>query len=388
MASTWHKRTQTIRGPRRSNVKRTMRGLLAAVSLCAFAPTFGATPPYPPSPVITSVTWNFSSLHRLAPGSDLWPLAWGDDGNLYTSWGDGGGFGGTNSLGRVSLGVARITGPATAPAATNVFGGYAAQTPATFVGKASGMLSVGGILYMTVQRQDQWLQLKIGRSADHGLTWQFNSATGWDFAQPDGAFSDMTFLNFGRDYQGARDNYVYGYSQDKRANYSAPRISTTIALARVPKDGIMNIGAYQYFAGLDSAGQPIWTSDITARKPVFTDPNGVGWGVRVNYDPGIKRYLLTVFHAWDGSWGIFDAPEPWGPWTTVAYYSQWMDSYPKFGFSFPEKWQSSDGKSFVMVFSGTGPYDAWNTIQGTFTVATPAASVPPPAPTGVQLTVF
>ena len=387
MAIGWNNRPWTKASREKSGMTRAAYGILAAAVLCTAAPAFGATPPYPPSTVIMGVTWNFSSLRRAALGSDLWPVTWADDGNLYTSWGDGGGFGGTNDLGRVSLGVARITGTPTSLGATNLFGGYAAQTPATFIGKAGGLLSVGGVLYMTLEKQNQWLNLKLGRSLDHGLTWQFNSTSAWDFDEPDGAFSDMTFLNFGRDYRGARDNYVYAYSQDKRADYSSPRITRTIALARVPKDRIMDRAAYKYFAGFDAAGQPTWTADITARKPIFTDPGGVGWGVRVGYDPGLKRYLLTVFHAWDGSWGIFDAPEPWGPWTTVAYYTDWIDSHPKFGFSFPEKWQSSDGRSFVMVFSGTGPYDAFNTIQGTFTVAAPGATAPPPTPTGAHLTI-
>jgi hypothetical protein len=46
-----------------------------------------------------------------APGSDLWLVTWGADGHLYTSQGDGGGFGGTNSKGSVSVGFARIDGP-------------------------------------------------------------------------------------------------------------------------------------------------------------------------------------------------------------------------------------------------------------------------------------
>ena len=32
----------------------------------------------------------------LAPGSDIWPLTWAADGHQYTTFGDGGGFGGTD----------------------------------------------------------------------------------------------------------------------------------------------------------------------------------------------------------------------------------------------------------------------------------------------------
>src|SRR5690349_9031310 len=68
------------------------------------------SPPYPRSPVIDRVEFDFQTHRRLAPGSDNWPTTWANDGHLYSVWGDGGGFGGTNSKGRVLLGVARIEG--------------------------------------------------------------------------------------------------------------------------------------------------------------------------------------------------------------------------------------------------------------------------------------
>src|SRR5204863_1270699 len=57
---------------------------------------YGRTPerlPYPPSPVISGVTWAPpESIVRRARGSDNWPLTWGDDDLLYTAFGDGTGF--------------------------------------------------------------------------------------------------------------------------------------------------------------------------------------------------------------------------------------------------------------------------------------------------------
>jgi hypothetical protein len=68
---------------------------LLALALGA-PPPARAEPPYPPSPVIEAVRYDRSSAARAAPGSDNWPTTWADDGHLYTAWGDGGGFGGTN----------------------------------------------------------------------------------------------------------------------------------------------------------------------------------------------------------------------------------------------------------------------------------------------------
>src|SRR5262245_3667829 len=66
--------------------------------------------PYPPSNIISGLQWDWSTHRKLAPGSDLWPVTWASDGNLYAAWGDGGGFGGTDSDGRVSMGFARLEG--------------------------------------------------------------------------------------------------------------------------------------------------------------------------------------------------------------------------------------------------------------------------------------
>jgi len=260
------------------------------------------TPPYPPSPVIERIDWDLTGLRREAPGSDIWA----------TTWGDGGGFGGTNVKGRVSMGVARIEGAAEDWKGFNVWGGRDPESDEKpFRGKAIEMLSIAGTLYMSVSKQDVWTVAKIAKSTDHGQTWISGD---WDFGPPaDGP----SFLNFGKDYEGARDQFVYSYMPDGENKKD-------LLLARVPKTEIMNRSAYEFFAGLDEVGQPFWESDMERRRPVFSDPNGVGWGIRAVYNPGLHRYLLSMLHALgdgDGSWGLFDAPEPWGPGTTVAYYT-------------------------------------------------------------------
>jgi hypothetical protein len=71
----------------------------------------------------------------------------------------------------------------------------------------------------------------------------------------------------------------------------------------------------------------------------------------VVYNPGIKRYLLAMGFDHHGGWGIFDAPELWGPWTTAFYTKDWGlgDTH---GYRLPSKWISADGKTMYLVFSG------------------------------------
>ena len=45
--------------------------------------------PYPQSPVIRQVKFEWSTHLRLATGSDNWPVTWEADDNQYVAWGDG-----------------------------------------------------------------------------------------------------------------------------------------------------------------------------------------------------------------------------------------------------------------------------------------------------------
>jgi len=373
----------TSRGEFRAGELRNAAGIAAIFVLVGIAGVgagaASAAAPYPQSPVLTGVIWDFAGLTRYATGSDLWPVTWTADDNLQAAWGDGGGFGGDNTNGRVSLGVARVEGMPPSPSGVNVFGGVDPLAPATFTGKPTGIISVGGTLYMAVVDNDTWLREKFGRSTDGGMTWTFNSDSGWDFAEPDGAFSDATLLNFGKDNAGARDGYVYAYSADERARDLTGKTLTGIVMFRTPAAHIMDRSYYEYYAGVTGGGQPVWTADITQRMPVFTDPNGVGYGARVMFNPGVGRYILTAWHNQTGGWGIFDAPEPWGPWTTVAYYENWIDSTFKFSFNLNQKWMSADGRAFDMIFSGTGVYDSFNLIEGSFGLATAVLAEGSPA---------
>jgi hypothetical protein len=117
--------------------------------------------------------------------------------------------------------------------------------------------------------------------------------------------------HFGKNYGGARDDYVYVYSQDGPSAYES---DDHVVLARVPKKKIRDRSAYEFFVKLDSSQQPVWTRSIEQRGVVFSYPRHVQ-RVDAVYNPGIKRYLLAAGFNQSGGWGIFDAPEPWGPWT-------------------------------------------------------------------------
>lgn len=343
--------------------------------------------PHPASPLIQGIEFDWSTHQRAAPGSDNWPTTWADDNHQYVAWGDGGGFGGTNSLGRVSLGAGRIEGDWDDWQGRNLWGGHAAPHPATFPGKSYGIVCVDGVLTMWVaspkalDTNGPFGEARLATSRDHGATW---TLADWAFTREQNVMVP-TICQFGRDYAGARDEYVYHYlirfrsftgpdDAPDRNLWLVVQRPGAIDLARVPKDRMLDRAAWTFFAGRDDEGRPIWTDNLDQRRPVFEDvAGGVGWNVNVSYNAGLRRYLLCTEHgeSHEGRLGIFDAPEPWGPWTTVAYEAAWGAGHVPvntFCWLIPTKWISGDGREFSLIFSGRRENDAWNMVRGRFVV--------------------
>jgi CubicO group peptidase (beta-lactamase class C family) len=306
--------------------------------------------PYPQSDLVSAVEFDpAESVIRLAHGSDNWPLTWAEDGNLYTAYGDGNGFQPGTEI-KLSLGLCRVEGDP-----PDIKGSNIRSTSGERIGdgkygaKASGMLMVDDILFMLVRNLNN---SQLAWSDDVGLTWEWAD---WRFTSGLGC---PTFLNFGKNYEGARDQYVYIYSNNENTAYKA---SDDMILARVPQDRIKEKDAYEYFGGYGRNAEPLWTEDYQKRKAVFTN-QGKCYRSGITYNAGLKRYLwCQVIPVSDrgtsrgprfqGGLGIFEAPEPWGPWKTVYYTMDW-DMGPGETASIPTKWMSEDGKSCYYLFSG------------------------------------
>jgi CubicO group peptidase (beta-lactamase class C family) len=304
--------------------------------------------PYQPSPAIKNVEWApIETIIRRAHGSDNWPITWADDDNQYTAYGDGWGFK-PKTKEKLSLGIAKIIGKPPDFKGINIRTDTGERTGQGAKGaKASGMLMVDGVLYMLVRNTGN---SQITWSEDYGENWKWCE---WKFSK---SFGAPTFLNFGRNYSNARDNFVYIYSHDSDSAYEP---SDRMVMARVPKDRILQREAYEFFLTLDSKGQAIWTRDIDEMRAVFINP-GKCYRSGISYNAGLKRYLwcqILPFSKdkrgprFEGGFGIYDAPEPWGPWTTVYYNSEW-DIGPGETSSLPTKWMSKDGKTCYLLFSG------------------------------------
>jgi CubicO group peptidase (beta-lactamase class C family) len=312
-------------------------------------PAQSSAAPYPASKTITGITWAAKeTIVRKAKGSDNWPLTWADDDNQYTAYGDGRGFEPFVPR-KLGLGFARIEGNPPrfqgvnipTPSGEQIGDGAASR-------KASGILCVEGVLYLWTRNAGN---SQLAWSKDHGKTWEWAS---WKLTT---SFGCPTFLNFGKNYSGARDEFVYVYSDDADSAYTP---ADRMVLARVPKRNIKERDSYEFFRGLDAKEQPLWSKAISERGAVFTH-KGRCYRSGITYSAGLQRYLWMQIlpgtegkkadTRFEGGLAIYDAPEPWGPWTTVYFTEKW-DVAPGETASFPTKWMSEDGRNVHLVFSG------------------------------------
>jgi len=312
--------------------------------------------PYPPSVVITGMDWApASSIIRRARGGDNWPLTWADDDHLYTAYGDGRGFEPWIDA-KLSMGLARIGGPAEDFHGQNLRSSSFETLGDGAAGKkASGMLMVEGTLYVLARNAGN---SQLAWSHDHGRRWTWSD---WKFTT---SFGCPTFLNFGRNYAGGRDEFVYVYSHDHDSAYQP---ADRMVLARAPARRLRERDAYEFFAGLNDAGQPEWTADMAKRAAVFTHA-GRCYRSGISYNEPLQRYLWCQTipggdPRFQGGLAIYDAPQPWGPWTTV-YFNEVWDVGPGETSSLPTKWISVDGRTVHLVFSGD---DHFSVRQATLT---------------------
>lgn len=290
--------------------------------------------PYPKSKLIRGVTFG-GEVRRKAIDSDNWPLTWGDDDAIYTSYGDGKGFEPFIPE-KLSMGIAKIEGTPADFRGTNIRSATGERKGDGKAGpKSSGMLMVDGILYMWVRNTGN---AQLAWSEDHGSVWQ------WGFKLEQG-FGSPSFLNFGKNYAGARDEYVYSYSQ---AGPSAYEVDDAMVLARAPRSHLRERDAWEFFSGTDA--KPAWSRSVAESRPVFRY-EGHCQRVDAVYHPVLKRCLVAIGYGHTGGWGLYEAPEPWGPWS-VAWHTEYWGLGNTHGYRLPAKWISADGHSMGLVFSG------------------------------------
>lgn len=319
-----------------------------------------------------------------ASRGDVWTTTWADDNQLYSVSDDTTGFDNACSS---NLAVHCVAGdpPRDLRGRTinpmKQFGAWAEVDPADGASwKASGLVSVDGVLYLAVSRhhypnerkpvphfiQETW-DASIIKSTDHGNSWSSTPAIGKAMF-PGRLFSNPYFVQFGKDEKGKKDNasgYIYATSSDGVWNNGSGMV-----VGRVRRDQIARLDAsdWEFCHGFDEEQRPIWrprhdtalyTFHAAGRASMtgihHIAPLDVYIMPQWSYDyskmdpanPG-SRWAFTRFE-------FYQARAPWGPWR--LFHRQEYDAEGFYNPGIPAKFISEDGRKF-WIFTAGNPPDA------------------------------
>jgi len=298
--------------------------------------------PYPPSTAITDMQFDWKTYKRQAEDSDNWPATWAEDGTVYTTYGDGGGFGedaGTKAY--VSLGLAKLTGnSARTLSGQNLIGGLnpslatcfpalgglvdqrtaAGRTPPCAgkgrAGKIYSLLALDGTLYAWItpgSNEQAYQESRLHKAPIGTANW---TRASWAFNAQSGSLHIVSpmFMQADRNLSGSDFVYAYavGYAPVSGFALQRSREGGQAYLMRAPKNAdLTQQGVWTFYAGSTSNG-PIFSGQQSAAKPVFKDPKGINWMIGATYVPTIRRYLLVTQYeeTFSGKIGVFEASSP------------------------------------------------------------------------------
>jgi hypothetical protein len=207
-------------------------------------------------------------------------------------------------------------------------------------------------------------------SKGNAYSWRSNYSK-WIFCSDHtdpGGFCPIAFVNFGKGNAGPFDSYVYVLASTERNFIGNGGDCACNYLGRVPPDKLLTKASYEVYAGLDKWGRPIWTADWKKMQPIFEDHGRRPMPIqKMVYNAALGRFIAVGQGASVNEAAFYDAPTPWGPFTTIAYYPLNLDNTggwgnlgsldfkeghgDPLGINFINKWTSIDGLTMWAAFS-------------------------------------
>ena len=345
--------------------------------------------PFPRSTELTGLT--FTGRSRNYTNADTFYPSWAADGALYSPWTDGC-FGETvrdpldcssksddpsnAPFGHIAAtGQARITGDDPLDLSLENLGLHRSAS-APFGGRyPSASLVKDGVWYYGTYCLDEtgrtnsqgkpynWDVLGpfVGfrRSIDGGRSWVETRRTPSDplFGDTDRVrFGAPHFVDFGRNMQGSPDGmaYLVGHGAAAPSSWAAWIRGDEVNLARTiigPETADL-LASWEFFAGSDATGAPVWSSDIADMVPLLRWEGHLGH-VTITRFEALDRYIMCLTDGGDtisefDSY-ILESRSLTGPWAVVSLMEHFGDQ--AYFLNFPTKFIAADGLTAWLCFS-------------------------------------
>lgn len=164
------------------------------------------------------------------------------------------------------------------------------------------------------------------------------------------------FVDFGRNMAHSPDGkaYLVGHGATRPEAELAWIAGDQAYLIRaLPSPESMNDASqYEFFAGYDASGQPHWSRDFGAIRPLL-EWNGRIGHVTVTYNPPLKTYLMCITDGWPtiGTMNTFllEADEITGPWRLITFMEKFGEQ--AYFVNIPSKFIGADGETFWLCYS-------------------------------------
>ncbi len=339
----------------------------------------------------------FTGVHSDYRAADTWYPSWAADDNLYSPWTDGQTDGMRSSSGGLNATTGQAVMYGNDPLNLKIKAlGLTKGNPRPYEGRyPCGSLVYDGVWYYgtyclgpagSVEYEGmRWNWPVLGPipgfriSTDYGKTWTDSPHTPANPLFPEPAkfmgplkIGSPKFADFGKNMEHSPDGkaYLVGYGAEE--NDPKPRYANLswisgdqIYLTRV-KPSIENINdesKYEYFAGHNEDGKPIWTYDFEDIKPLLEWNNNMGC-VTITYNAPLKKYLMCITDGWPtvakmNSY-ILESGKITGPWKLVTYMKEFGEQ--GYFLNFPSKFISKDGLTLWLCYSGNFS-QGWNNIR-------------------------
>jgi hypothetical protein len=324
----------------------TIRCCLLLISIMYAAATTGCAPPQLSADCLQSVSFGTPFKYNSGyPGkyikSDTWVNTWADDGNVYDANDDSRGWQGAISS---NMQISLLSGFTTSLTGSNINAmsswGTIRQNGSDGADyKATGIISVNGVLYVPTTRQGPNIGLNITgnqnsqiiKSSDHGSNWTpIPPSTAEPYTSPmftRTTFANPSFVQYGQDYQGnSRDlsnTYVYAVANDGCWNNCNSLYLGRVLISALPN---LNASDWSFYQGGDGTNSANWGGWSTAQA-LISNAKRVGSANQVQFLPAVGCYVYIdwwypsvaagseTFDTSTTQWDIYDAEHPWGPWT-------------------------------------------------------------------------
>ncbi len=217
----------------------------------------------------------------------------------------------------------------------------------------TGAVSIGNRIYAWFLSLNSWGMLDVWFANYCGLAyWEVGDPTFTvvpEFRIPPNSNFCQVVPSLRTDLGPGEDDYIYLWGT------TAGRVGG-VKLARVLPDAVTDLRVYQYYAGLDEAGQPTWSADEFSCPLIVPSPVGE---MSVMYNQAASSWTMMYLNANSKAIELRQAPKPWGPWSsplTVVTGAQFPGSY---GSYMNPLYVEQDGEVVYFIMSLWDPYDVY-----------------------------